>query len=76
MFRLCVWVHVCHGVWLCVYLNVSEHRVSFSLSECICMLRVRAEMGGVGNICILMCERAQLSACRRTGMFCVAVYVQ
>lgn len=33
------------------------------------MLRVRAGMGGVGNVCILMCERAQLGACRRTGMF-------
>lgn len=33
------------------------------------MLCVHAGMGGVGNICILMCERARLSARRRTGMF-------
>lgn len=33
------------------------------------MLRVHAGMGGVGNICILMCERAQLGARRRTGVF-------
>lgn len=39
------------------------------------MLRVRAGMGGVGNICILMCECAQLGARRRTGMFRGAVCV-
>lgn len=33
------------------------------------MLRVHAGMRGVGNICMLMCERAQLGARRRTGMF-------
>lgn len=33
------------------------------------MFRVHAGMGGVGNICILMCERAQLGARRSTGMF-------
>lgn len=59
-----------------MYLNVSEHRVSFALSECICMLRVRAGLGGVGNICIPMCERAQLGACRRTGMFRGSVWLR
>lgn len=58
-----------------MYLNVSEHRVSFPLLECICMLCVRAGMGGVGNICILMCERAQLGACRGTGMFRESVWL-
>lgn len=41
--------------------------------EGICMLCVHAGMGGVRNICILMCERAQLGARRRTGMFRGAV---
>lgn len=39
------------------------------------MLRVHAGMGGVGNICILMCERAQLGACRGTGMFGGALWL-
>lgn len=75
VFRSWGGVHVCHGVWICVYLNGSEHRVSFSLLECICMLRVHAGMGGVGSICILMCERAQLAACRGTGMFGGALWL-
>jgi len=40
------------------------------------MLCVRAGMGGVENICILMCERAGLGACRRAGVFRGSVWLR